>query len=223
MNQPNPKPEPPAGGQNALEAAAGKPREIIPWWLLLAVFVFVWVAVVWLMGPEFRRDYPQFLARVAQRRGEWDLALERYKRAMQHPDNMNNASLLAEAAFSALSLERYDEAIALYQKAQANRVPPRSRDSEVDLAQMPDFNNMIGRAYVQKGSYDEAEPFLRKALEWRRLDPTANFYLGILLIEKERYREAAEHLKVVARLPGYDERVREYYARIEEKLFAGLD
>lgn len=86
----------------------------------------------------------------------------------------------------ALSLqEKYDEAIAECLKA-----------IELD----PDYGNPyndIGAYYIEKEMYDEAIPFLKKALEAKNYEhyQFPHFNLGRIYIMKDMYHEAMEEFK----------------------------
>ncbi len=81
--------------------------------------------------------------------------------------------------------EKYDEAIAECLKA-------------IDLD--PDYGNPyndIGAYYIEKEMYDEAIPFLKKALEAKDYEnyQFPHFNLGRIYIMKDMYREAKEEFK----------------------------
>ena len=54
-------PAEPVAQVDALRAAAGPQSDIIPPWILILIFVVVEVLVVWLMLPQFKREFTAWL------------------------------------------------------------------------------------------------------------------------------------------------------------------
>ena len=120
-----------------------------------------------------------------------------------------------------MSLGDFDKGIEYFGLAQENkhRIPV---DDEGRPRAVVDFNTQIGFCHYKKGDLEKAEEYLKKGLEFDKLDRLANFTLGEIAFQRGEMTAASDRFKMVARAPGYAPRVEEYYNRIEEKLFAGL-
>ena len=133
----------------------------------------------------------------------------------------NSPTYLAELGYAHLNLGEYDKALEYYKKAQENRSNVAADESGNPRAPV-NFDNMIGITYFRMGNYDEAEKALQNALKFNKLDPLANFAMGEIAMKRGNYTQAADYFKTVATVPGYEEKVKKYYAEIEQKLFAGI-
>ena len=81
---------------------------------------------------------------------------------------------------------------------------------------------MIGYCYYKSNDLANAEKHLKLALEHNKLDKISNFTMGEIAFERGDYKQATDYFKIVAQDPAYKEKVRKYYAQIEEKLFSSI-
>lgn len=123
--------------------------------------------------------------------GEFEMAVELYKRSLQlHP----TAEAYTFLGWTYHFQGKVDEAIAECRKA-----------IQVD----PEFGtayNDIGSYLIERGQYDEALPWLERALQSRRYDSFhyPHYNLGRAYIAKEMYKKARHHFEMALRLnPDY--------------------
>ncbi len=202
-------------------------RDLIPIPLLVGIFAVVLALMYGLLIDNWRTDWTRFQSIKAQQEGNWKEAIEQLEKLVEagkkakDPVVYNSPTYLAELGYAHLNLEEYDKALKFYQLAQENR--SNMAPDEAGNPRPPvNFQNMIGVTYYRMGKYDEAEKALQGALEFNKLDPLANFTMGEIAMKRGTYTQAADYFKTVATVPGYEEKVKKYYAEIEQKLFAGI-
>lgn len=114
--------------------------------------------------------------------GEYDMAVELYKRSLEiHP----TAEAYTYLGWTYHFQGRIEEAIAQCKKA-----------IQID----PEFGNPyndIGAYLIEKGEYDEAVPWLERALQSRRYDSYhyPHYNLGRVYRAKEMYAKARHHFE----------------------------
>jgi tetratricopeptide (TPR) repeat protein len=123
--------------------------------------------------------------------GEYEMAVELYKRSLDlHP----TAEAYTFLGWTYHFQGKRDEAIEECKKA-----------IQVD----PEFGNAyndIGTYLIEEGKYDEAVPWLERALQSRRYESYhyPHYHLGRAYMAMEMYREARHHLETALRLsPDY--------------------
>jgi tetratricopeptide (TPR) repeat protein len=194
-----------------------QPRDIIPLPALIAIFFVVEFLVIWLMFPKFKQQWTTFNVRRLQNNGEFARAIPGMKRlAESTPDN---PTYLAELGNAYYNIKDYDNAIKYFLLAQDHRTNLIA-DDQGNMPEFPDYNNVIGQTYLQKGDPVNAEKYLKLALDHNKLDKTANFNFGILEFNRGNYRKAADYFKIVSQDPGFKDKVKDYYAKIEERVFS---
>lgn len=203
-----------------LRAAAGvRTHDVIPIPVLLSIFAAVWILVVWLMWPDFQRDFTRYRSLKKQREGDYAGAIPLLKRlAAGKPENPFYRMEIGRAY---LKIGDPESAVKWFAEAQEKRNNiPAGEDGKKPPP--PDFNTDIGLAYFAKGDLANAEKHLKLGMEHDRLDPRARFALGELEFKRGAYRKAVEHFKVVANKPEYRPKVLDYYTRLETELFKDL-
>ncbi len=119
--------------------------------------------------------------------GDYDMAVELYKRSLDlHP----TAEAFTFLGWTHRMQGKIEDAIAECKKA-----------IQVD----PDFGtpyNDIGAYLIEKGEYDEAIPWLERALQSRRYDSYhyPHYHLGRAYMAKEMYVKARYHLEQALKL-----------------------
>ncbi len=200
-------------------SGAGGSREIIPWWILAGVFAVVLAVVLWLMLPPFPREYSRFQSLRYQRSGQFEKAipyLEWLKERLP-----KDVTILSELGNAYMRSGKWEEAIRWFSEAQDNIVPDE-KDDEGRSLPIPDFNRQIGESYLRMNDLPKAEEYLKRALAFDKLDKYANFSMGELQFQKGNMPAATESFKMVARDPLFAEKVKGYYRKIEDRLFAGI-
>ncbi|MBI2902760.1 MAG: tetratricopeptide repeat protein [Candidatus Methylomirabilis oxyfera] len=105
----------------------------------------------------------------------------------------------------------YTRSIEMYPTAEAHtflgwaysfqgRVDDAIKECETAIQIDPDFGNPyndIGVYLIEKGEYDEAIPWLQKAMEAKRYEPRhyPHMNMGRVLVRKGQYQEAIRELK----------------------------
>ncbi|HZY30798.1 MAG TPA: tetratricopeptide repeat protein [Candidatus Methylomirabilis sp.] len=105
----------------------------------------------------------------------------------------------------------YTRSIEMYPTAEAHtflgwaysfqgRVDEAIKECETAIQIDPDFGNPyndIGVYLIEKGEYDEAIPWLQKAMEAKRYEPRhyPHMNMGRVLVRKGQYQEAIRELK----------------------------
>ena len=105
----------------------------------------------------------------------------------------------------------YTRSIEMYPTAEAHtflgwaysfqgRVDEAIKECEMAIQIDPDFGNPyndIGVYLIEKGEYDEAIPWLQKAMEAKRYEPRhyPHMNMGRVLVRKGQYQEAIRELK----------------------------
>jgi tetratricopeptide (TPR) repeat protein len=137
--------------------------------------------------------------------GDYDMAVELYKRSLDlHP----TAEAFTFLGWTHRLQGKIDDAIAECKKA-----------IQVD----PDFGtpyNDIGAYLIEKGEYDEAIPWLERALQSRRYDSLhyPHYNLGRAYIAKEMYVKARYHLEQALKLSADYTLAKEALEKIRRKL-----
>jgi tetratricopeptide (TPR) repeat protein len=137
--------------------------------------------------------------------GDYDMAVELYKRSLDlHP----TAEAFTFLGWTHRLQGKIDDAIAECKKA-----------IQVD----PDFGtpyNDIGAYMIEKGEYDEAIPWLERALLSRRYDSLhyPHYNLGRAYIAKEMYVKARYHLEQALKLSPDYTLAKEALEKIRRKL-----
>lgn len=222
------KPERPAGATQSgapvdpLRAAAGvsgsrTERGSFSYLVLIGIFVVVEVLVLWLMAPQFVREWAHFRTRQLVAAGKYKEAIPRYKKIIE--GDPKSATALRELGTCYMRTEQYEEALKSFAVAQENRANLPT-DDQGNKPEIPDFSTEMGLAAWKLKDYDRAEQYLKQGLAHNKLDKTANYYMGELEYTRGNYHKAAEYFKMVAADPGYKDLVQKYYAQIEQKLFA---
>ncbi len=109
------------------------------------------------------------------------------------------------------AITAYKRSIELYPTAEAHtflgwaysfqgRIDEAIRECEIAIQIDPDFGNPyndIGVYLIEKGEYDEAIPWLQKAMAAKRYEPRhyPHMNMGRVLVRKGQYREAIKELK----------------------------
>ena len=109
------------------------------------------------------------------------------------------------------AIAAYKRSIEMYPTAEAHtflgwaysfqgRVDEAIRECEIAIQVDPDFGNPyndIGVYLIEKGEYDEAIPWLQKAMAARRYEPRhyPHLNMGRVLVRKGRLQEAVQELK----------------------------
>lgn len=131
------------------------------------------------------------------------------------------------------AIAAYKRSIELYATAEAHtflgwaysfqgQIDEAIKECEAAIQVDPDFGNPyndIGVYLIEKGDYDEAIPWLEKAMEAKRYEPRHYPYMnmGRVLVRKGRYDEAIRELKKALEIePNY------VAARIELHKIVGL-
>jgi tetratricopeptide (TPR) repeat protein len=202
-------------------------RDLIPIPVLVGIFAMVLAIMYILLIDNWRTDWTRFQSMKAQQEGDWKEAVEQLEklveagRQAENPVVYNSPTYLAELGYAHLNLGEYDKALEYYQQAQQHRTNI-STDEAGNPRPPVNFSNMIGITYYRMGKYDEAEKALQDALQFSKLDPLANFTMGEIAMKRGNYTQAADYFKTVATVPGYEDKVKKYYAEIEQQLFAGI-
>src|SRR5574341_1268101 len=133
-------------------------------------------------------------------------------------DSIALAVQLFQEAYACQMSERLDEAIELYKKsiemyptAEAHtflgwaysfqgRIDEAIKECETAIQIDPDFGNPyndIGVYLIEKGEYDEAIPWLQRAMAAKRYEPRhfPHMNMGRVLVRKGNYQEAIKELK----------------------------
>jgi uncharacterized protein HemY len=219
-------------GTGAKEATAAQPgrtaqHDIIPIPLIIAIFAVVLVVTAWLLADNWIVDMTRYRSIRAQQTGDYPTAVEKLHELVAMGEQEKNdlvaksPTYFSELGYSYSKMKDYDNALKYYRLAQEYRTN-MAADDQGNSPAAPDFNNMIGYVLLQQGKTDEATSALQAALQHNKLDPIANFTLGEIAMRRGDYIKAADYFKVVANNPSYEAQVKDYYAEIEKKLFAGI-
>lgn len=202
-------------------------RDIIPVWVIIAIFLVVMAVTWWLLAPNWRTDMARYRSIRAQQKGDYAEAIEQLKwlveRGEKEQDELaaKSPTYFAEIGYSYFKQEDYEDALKYYQLAQQYR-SNMGMDDQNNPRPPADFQNMLGVVQLKLGNVDAATSSLQAALVHDKLDPLANFTLGEIAMQKGNYIIAADYFKVVANNPSYEAQVKKYYGEIEERLFAGI-
>ena len=109
------------------------------------------------------------------------------------------------------AIAAYRRSIEMYPTAEAHtflgwaysfqgRVDEAIRECEIAIQVDPDFGNPyndIGVYLIEKGEYDEAIPWLQKAMAAKRYEPRhyPHLNMGRVLVRKGRFQEAIQEMK----------------------------
>jgi len=138
-------------------------------------------------------------------------------------DKLTQAWELLQEAYQAQMEEDYDQAVALYQRSIAihptaeahtflgwtlhfqGKLEEAIEECKKAIEIDPDFGNPyndIGAYLIELKRYDEAVPWLDRALEAKRYDPRhfPHFNLGRVYLAKEMFNRAREHFEQALRI-----------------------
>jgi len=199
-------------------------HDIIPPWLLVGIFAVVMALTYWILADNWAHDWLRFRSLKAQRDGDYKKAVELVTKLANVKGTEGlpkSPTYESELGYSYFRLNDFKKSLEHFQRAQQFRanLPP---DDAGNPRPPADFNNMIGLVNFKLGNLADAEKALIEALKVNKLDPVANFTMGELAMKKGEYTKAADYFKTVAKNPQYEKQVRDYYAEIEKKLFAGI-
>ncbi len=196
----------------------------VPTEVLIAIFVIVEALIIWLMAPQFVREYTRWKSIRYASRGNYQAASVELQKLLKTPNGANNPTYLAELGNCYYNLGDFDKSLEYFKKAQDNRMNVEVTDADSDtVREYADFNTMIGLCYYRKGELEKAEDHFKKGLEANKLDKVAHMKLGEIEFQRGNLLKAVEYFKFVARDPHYEKAVREYYQKIEAELFKGID
>jgi tetratricopeptide (TPR) repeat protein len=200
-----------------------KKTELVPIEILIAIFVVVEALIIWLMAPQFVREFTRWKSIRYATKGNYAAAAVELQKLLKTPGGSTNPTFLGELGNCYYNLKDYDKSIEFYKKAQENRMNIITDADDDSPREYPDFNTMIGLGYFRKGEYDKAEEYFQKGLEANHLDKVAHMKLGEIEFKRGNYLKAVEHFKFVARDPAYEKDVRAYYQQIEKQLFKEVE
>ena len=201
--------------------SAGVVRDTLPWPVLIAVFGAVIVFVAVLMWPQWRTDMASFRRTRAFNTRNYADAIPPLMSLIQK--KQDDITPLSELGLAYLHLKNYDESVKYFTRAQAAVGGYAATDDDGKARAVPDFNFRLAQAYMGTGDRAKAKVHALAALKLDKTNAEATFVLGRVAFEEGDFRRATEYLKVVARKPGYDKLVADYYKQIEDKLFAGIE
>jgi len=135
-------------------------------------------------------DGHQYLARLYRELKLFDRAIEHYKKAL----SLRWSTLLAMEAADLLESEgKYEDAVALYQ-----RIIEEDELNEHARVQLADI-------YVKTGQVDKAISILEELKDYTMDVQQVDLAIGKILVESNRYREAAAHFRKMIQLyPDFD-------------------
>jgi tetratricopeptide (TPR) repeat protein len=199
-------------------------------WAFIVIFIVVAIILGVLLVPGWTVDWHRYRSISAEKRGDYPAAIAQLKilRAMAPGESgadLDNPSkdptYLSELGYCYMKLEDYKTALDFYQKAQENRtvIPP---DEQGNPRPPYDFSASLGVCSLKLGDLAHAHQYLEAALKLNKLDPTANFYMGELLLKENNLIKAADYYKVVAKNPAFEDQVKKRYAEIEQRLFGNI-
>jgi tetratricopeptide (TPR) repeat protein len=226
------QPAPPGTSARRIIPTSAQVQDVIPIPLLAAIFFLVLVLLWYLMFPTWMPDWKRYQARRAQRDGNYAAAIAPLQYLINLKPQAGNTSPLAdpsknptflgELAHAYFQTGDYENALKFYGQAQENR-DNQAADEQGNRPAAPDFHAGIGQVYLAKGDLDEAEKAFQAALRVNKLDHVSNFGMGEIEMKRGNYIRAANYYKVVAREPGYEDKVQARYEELEKKLFASVD
>lgn len=135
--------------------------------------------------PKDQRDIKYYLliARAYLMKGNYPLAVESYKKALEK-DRLNEEAKQGIVKVY-IKMARYDLAEKYLEELLKSKDQKTRIEAELDL----------GLIYLKQGKYTEAEMILLKVLEKDSENWQANFRLGLVYIEKGEYEKAVASLK----------------------------
>lgn len=206
------------------------------WPYLAAVFVLVWLIVLYLMAPSFLHDWTRYwsmrYARSEQPQKAIPYLLELRDNALQNAKEqavvdkvaynegtMDSPTYCRELGSVYGKLNQWDKSLEWLLKAQAARINTSSDDTGKKLPPY-DFSTEIGIAYFKLNQLDNAENALQDALQFNSLDQTAQYYLGEVNMAKGDYLTAVDRFKSAAGNASYRKKILENYRVIEQHLLS---
>jgi tetratricopeptide (TPR) repeat protein len=207
------------GGTEGLEGAARPGEE----WLVLEALVrgclesnFLDQAYQWSHGwiERFPEDWRAYFweGRVLERGLRYDLALEAYRKSLEHRPNhaethLRLAEMLTKAGRHAEALSHYENYLASHPErvdallglARCQCELGRAGDARTTLERVPTSEDrpaalvLRGRAALESDQLEEALTWLEKAVATDPNDPEANQRLAIALRRAERGEEAEKY------------------------------
>ena len=213
-------------------------KHIVVWPWLAAIFLLVWILVIFLMAPSFSHEYTRFMSIRYQTKNpqkaivyleklhnealEKEKEQAKYARETFNPKTKANPTFCLELGNVYAGLKEWDKAMNWYQKAQDCRANTTIDDSGKQRDPY-DFSSLLGLASYNLGKIDQAEQYFKQALEYDKNDYRAIYHLGRIAMDKNNYKEAIDRFKVVAGLPGYKQQVLDRYKEISERVFSAGD
>jgi Tfp pilus assembly protein PilF len=156
-------------------------------------------------------------------------------------DKLAQAWELLQEAYQAQMDEDYEHAIALYQKSIAmhptaeahtflawtlhfqGKLEEAIEECKKAIEVDPDFGNPyndIGAYLIELRRYDEAVPWLERALEAKRYDPRhfPHYNLGRVYVAKEMYKRAREAFEAALRIEPRYQQARDALVELRRKV-----
>jgi tetratricopeptide (TPR) repeat protein len=156
-------------------------------------------------------------------------------------DKLTQAWELLQEAYQAQMEEEYDQAIALYQRSIAihptaeahtflgwtlhfqGKLEEAIEECKKAIEIDPDFGNPyndIGAYLIELKRYDDAIPWLDRALEAKRYDPRhfPHYNLGRVYLAKEMFNRAREHFDQALRIEPRYTLAREALEKLRRRL-----
>ena len=132
-------------------------------------------------NPDLHYRYGQFLKGA----GQYDDAVKQLKRALElKPDHAGALILYADIM---IEEKKYDEAIAKYEQA--------LKLVQGDPNKLRTVQTKLGRAYMGKKEYDQAQDLFAKVLKGDPTDQQVLTLMGDLLFATEKFADAASYYK----------------------------
>src|SRR5206468_11776825 len=111
---------------------------------------------------------------------------------LQHLDGRSDVTRVIEAS----GLVEFEVGKALYGLLTAGLIHRVSRNSRVNLKAIPegqsDEHRNLGIAFYKTNMYEDALREFRRVLELNKDDPTALFYVGLVLMRQGKWNEAID-------------------------------
>ncbi|MBX7247400.1 MAG: tetratricopeptide repeat protein [Candidatus Sumerlaeaceae bacterium] len=218
----------PAPSTDPLRSLLPQDRDIIPIPVLIGIFAFV-AALIWYnQGPEFLRNFAVYRSGALANKGDYQGAIYYLRQRVQN--SPTDPSALGELGNALFRVGSYDESLKYFNEAQANRNNVR-QDEDGKTPPPPDYSSALAEVAFKKAmatpegkprDFSETEKYLADALKVNRLDKLANYTYGEVEFARGNYRKAVEYFKIVAKAPGYKERVQDYYKKIDQAFFKDI-
>lgn len=173
---------------------------------MIIFFAALELLIIALMYPSYRGRRHMNKAKDAAKNREYEKAYKHYQWLGKHTPAPKSATYQLELGLVCLSLKRYDEAIE-HLKLTAEKTEGQK-----------EIYAYLGRAYMESGNAPEAKKYYLKELESNPTDASANFNLGKIAYEEEKYSEATAYFSRVAYIPHYKTLLQPYWKTIEKEV-----